>query len=214
MIPRTPLRDSVYGEILRRLHRGDLPPASRVRDAELAGQLGVSRTPVREALLRMAREGVLQADAGKGFRVPPLATTEIKETGAILAELESLALSLIPDPEPALLDRLAGLARQLEQTRGDAARCIELDEEWHRAMLEQCPNDRLLRLITTLRQVPHRYLHAYMREAGRLSLSTLYHGKILEALRQGDRAEAVRQLRQRWRRGVEELVAWIDRSGR
>jgi len=59
MISRVPLRDEVYHRILSQVQRGDLPAGSRVRDAVLAGQLGVSRTPIREALLRLAREGLL-----------------------------------------------------------------------------------------------------------------------------------------------------------
>src|SRR4029450_574097 len=71
-ITRVPLRDQIYHEVLARIHRGDLSPGSRVRDTTLAQQLGVSRTPVREALLRLSREGVLDIETGRGFRLRPL----------------------------------------------------------------------------------------------------------------------------------------------
>src|SRR5438552_12261037 len=96
-IPRTPLRDEVYRHLLDRIHRGEITPGVRVRDTALAAQLGVSRTPVREALLRLTRDGVLEADMGRGFRLCPLARNEIREIGAILGALEALAFELSPD---------------------------------------------------------------------------------------------------------------------
>jgi DNA-binding GntR family transcriptional regulator len=208
-ITRVPLRDQIYHEVLARIHRGDLPPGSRVRDTTLAQQLGVSRTPVREALLRLSREGVLDIETGRGFRLRPLARQELREVGGILASLEPLALRLVPEFPPDKLDTLADLAKQLDQTRSDIPRIVELDAAWHRGLLEDCPNRLLLDLIATLRQVPGRYLHAYLREAGRVSLSTLHHTWILEALRREDRQAAGEILERRWRRGIEEMEAWI-----
>lgn len=207
MITRAPLRDQVYLDILQRIQRGSIAPGTRIRDAELAGELGVSRTPVREALIRLAREGALDADVGRGFRVSRLDPVELQEAGTILAELEPLALELVPDFPPHRLDRLAAIARRLEQTRGDIDACIELDDEWHRTLLEQCPNRRLLGLIETLRQTPRRYLRHYLKQAGRLSLSTVHHGRIAAALARGDRPAARELLQRRWRKGLEEVVS-------
>ena len=208
MIARVPLRDEVYRQVLDRIHRGDLPAGARLRDSELAAQLGVSRTPVREALLRLAREGVLESTMGRGFRVRSLDAAELEEVGAILGALESLALRLSAEPPADRLDRLSELDRRLEQTRGDAAACLDIEDEWHRTLLEGCPNRRLLELIAALRQVPRRYLAAFMRDAGRLSLSTLPHMKIVNALRDGGRDSAATVFDQQWRRGLAELGAW------
>jgi DNA-binding GntR family transcriptional regulator len=209
VISRVPLGAQVYGEILQLVQRGELAPGTRVSDAALAGRLGVSRTPVREALLRLAREGVLDADTGRGFRVRRLDRAELRDVGAILAELEPLALRLAQELPAERLERLGEIARQLEQTRGDIGRAVELDEAWHQLLLEGCPNRRLLELIATLRQVPQRYVYAYLREAGRVSLSTLHHTRLLAALRSGDREAAAGLLERRWRRGIEEMETWI-----
>ena len=208
-ITRAPLGTQVYGEIAQLIQRGALVPGSRIRDAAIAASLGVSRTPVREALLRLASEGVLDADAGRGFRVRPLDRAELRDVGAILAELEPLALRLGGEVPGDRLDRLAEIARRLEQTRGDMALAIELDETWHQVLLEGCPNRRLLELIATLRQVPQRYVYAYLREAGRVSLSTVHHSRLLTALQGGDHEAAARLLERRWRRGIEEMETWI-----
>ena len=212
MIARAPLRDEVCRQILDRIHRGDLPPGSRVRDSELAAQLGVSRTPIREALLHLARDGVLDTAMGRGFRVRPLDAAELREVGDILGSLESLALRLSSSPPQDRLDQLRQVDRRIEQTRGDVSRCLDLEDEWHRILLEACPNHRLLDLIASLRQAPRRYLAAYMRDAGRLSLSTLPHQKILQALEEHGCDSAAAVFEQQWRRGVAELEAWVARA--
>jgi len=207
MLTRAPLRDLVYLDLLQRVQRGAIAPGTRIRDADIARQLGVSRTPVREALIRLAREGTLAADVGRGFRVLPLATDELREVGAILAVLEPLALDLVPGFPPDRLDGLGEVARRLEQTRGDIDACIELDDEWHRRLLADCPNRRLVGLIETLRQTPRRYLRHYLQQAGRLSLSTVHHTRIADALSRGDRAAARGMLERRWTRGLDEIVS-------
>jgi DNA-binding GntR family transcriptional regulator len=207
MLARSPLRDQVYLDLLQRVQRGTLIPGSRIRDSEIAKQLGVSRTPVREALIRLAREGALDAEVGRGFRVRSLATDELREVGAILALLEPFALGLVPAFSPERLEELARVVRRLEQTRGDIDACIELDDEWHRLLLSDCPNRRLLSLIEALRQTPRRYLRHYLQQAGRLSLSTVHHGRIAEALRRGDRGAAGALLERRWTKGLEEIVS-------
>ncbi len=212
MISRVPLRDEVYRRILAQVQRGDLPAGSRVRDSALAGELGVSRTPIREALLRLVREGVLDTTLGRGFRVRPLDPAELRNVGEILGVLEALALRASPAPDDSRRRRLLELDRQLEQTRGDLSRCLDLEDEWHRALLEACPNRRLLDMISSLRHIPRRYLAAYMRDAGRLSLSTLPHTKILAALKDGGPDSGASVFEQQWKKGVAELVTWTDRQ--
>jgi DNA-binding GntR family transcriptional regulator len=211
VIVRTPLRNEVYSALLELIYRGDLPAGTRIRDTALATQLGVSRTPVREALLRLSREGVVAADMGRGFTVGRLDPVEMRETGAILSTLECLALRSCGDIPPERLARLTEIDGQLARTRGDVDRCIALDEEWHRTLLQDCPNGRLRDIIATLWQVPRRYMRAYLREAGRVSLSTQHHARIIEALRRNDRAAAAERFSHHWQRGIEELGAWIER---
>lgn len=195
----------MYLQILQRIQRGVLEPGTRVRDAVIAAELGVSRTPVREALVRLAREGVLASDVGRGFRLTPLDPTELRDIGSILAALEPLALEQSAEPTPDQMSRLAGIVRRLEQTRGDIAACIELDDEFHHVLLEGCPNRRLLALVETLRRGLRRYLHHYLQRGGRVSLSALPHSRIADALRHGDRAAARQLLERKWRKGLDEI---------
>ena len=204
-IVRAPLGEQAYLQLLQRIERGDVPAGVKLRDSTIAAELGVSRTPVREAMVRLAREGVLAAEAGRGFRLTPMTPVELREVGSILASLEPLALDQSPDPTPDQLDHLQGVVRRLEQTRGDIAACVELDDQFHRVLLEGCPNRRLLTLVETLRRGLRRYLHHYLQRGGRVSLSTLQHTRIAEALRNGDRAGARQLLERKWRRGIDEI---------
>src|SRR5215207_3885888 len=165
LITRKPLRDHVYQEILQRVQHGELVPGTRVRDTTLASQLGVSRTPVREALLRLAREGVLDADMGRGFSVCRLDPAEMRESGAILSALEVLALRSAAPTSSDHLVRLGDIDRTLAGTRSDVDRVVALEEEWHRVLLLDCPNRRLRDMIENLWQVPRRYMRAYLRDA-------------------------------------------------
>ncbi len=211
IIARTPLRDEVHRQILERVAGGSIPPGTRIKDSVLATELGVSRTPVREALLRLVREGVLAADMGRGFSVRPLNATEMQETGVILARLEGLALELSGDIPAERLAELSEIDRLLAAVRGNPERCIDLDEQWHRTLLRACPNERLLSMIQSLWQVPRRYMRAYLRLAGHLWLSTQHHARIIAALRRNDRETAAARFSHHWQRGIEELSAWIGR---
>ena len=205
LITRSWLGEQVYIELLQRIERGELPTDSKLRDTSLATQLGVSRTPVREALVRLAREGVLSADPGRGFRLTPMSSAELREIGSILAVLEPLALDQSAEVSEDQLARLGEVVRRLEQTRGDIGACVELDGQFHRVLLEGCANRRLLRLVETLRGGLRRYLHHYLQRGGRVSLSTLQHTRIADALRKGDRPGARQMIERKWRRGMDEI---------
>jgi DNA-binding GntR family transcriptional regulator len=207
ILERSSLGEQVYLDVLQRIQRGSLPAGAKLRDSAIATELGVSRTPVREALSRLAWEGLLAADTGRGFRLRTLDPVELREIGSILAALEPLALDQSPDPTPELLTRLGDVVRRLEQTRGDVARCVELDDEFHRVLLADSPNRRLLALVESLRRGLRRYLHHYLERGGRVSLSSLPHSRIAEALRKSDRPAARQQLERKWRRGVEEIAS-------
>jgi DNA-binding GntR family transcriptional regulator len=84
-----------------------------------------------------------------------------------------------------------------------------LDDRFHRVLLEACPNRRLLQLVETLRGGLRRYVHHYLQRGGRVSLSTLQHTKIADALRKGDRPGAGQLLERKWRRGMEEIESTL-----
>jgi DNA-binding GntR family transcriptional regulator len=208
-IVRRPLREAVHAELLEQICRGAVPAGSRLSDVTLAAQLGVSRTPVREALLRLHREGMVRADMGRGFVVEPLSGREVHELYPILWTLECLALRLSPPPSASRLRELKAINRDLRSAKRDAEASLELDGRWHRALVAACANGPLLELIRSLKERLRRYEYAYMRDVGRVELSTRHHERIAAALSAGDLDRAVHWLERNWRISQERLGGWL-----
>jgi DNA-binding GntR family transcriptional regulator len=207
-IARVPLRDQVHHAIIDRILRDELRPGARISDTTLARELGVSRTPIREALLRLEREGFLEADVGRGFFVKPLSVREVRDVYPVLWTLEVAALrgtAALTEDRRAELDRI-NAALEGEQ---DPERRIDLDEAWHRTLLETCGNEYLMGLIATLKTVIRRYEYAYMQNAGYIPVSTRTHEQIAELLAAGDVDGAAPLLENNWRFTLDSLLKWL-----
>lgn len=210
-IARIPLRDQVHHAIVDRILRDDLKPGARISDTALARELGVSRTPIREALLRLEREGFLGADVGRGFFVKPLSVREMREVYSVLWTLEVLAMR---NAAPLTPERAAALVRinTALEAEQDAARRIDLDVEWHRTLLESSDNEYLRTTIESLKRVVRRYEYAYMLNAGFVPASTRTHEQIVSLTLAGDLEGAVRLLEDNWRVGMENLIVWLEET--
>ena len=208
-ITRVPLRDQVHHAIVDRILRDELKPGARISDTALARELGVSRTPIREALLRLESEGFLEADIGRGFFVKPLSVREVREAYPVLWTLEVLALRGTGAPTS---ERRAEMDRINAALEGedDPERRIDLDGEWHRTLLEPCGNEYLLTLIGSLKSVIRRYEYAYMQNAGYIPVSTRAHDEIAELVSAGDVEGAVPLLENNWRFTMQSLLGWLD----
>jgi len=200
MIVRERLSVDVHQELLKQIIQGNFAPGQRLRDAELAESLGVSRTPVREALLRLEREGFISAQKHLGFSVKGLAESEIREVYPLVRLLECAALSEARLPDRERLAKLEKLGRALIKERDNPLRRIELDSGWHELVLETTANAHLKRILTDLKRIMFRYEYAFMEQDDLVSLSAAEHDGILSALAEGDREKAVTLLGAHWDR--------------
>ena len=207
-ITRVPLRDQVHHAVVDRILRDELRPGARISDTALARELGVSRTPIREALLRLEREGFLEADVGRGFFVKPLSVREVREVYPVLWTLEVLALRCAAPLTDARRAEMARINAELEDEQ-DPERRIDLDGAWHRTLLETCGNEYLMAQIAALKAVIRRYEYAYMQNAGYIPVSTRTHEQIAELVAGGKVDEAVPLLESNWRFTMESLLAWL-----
>jgi DNA-binding GntR family transcriptional regulator len=208
VISKRPLREQIRDEVLSRLVRGEYPVGGRINEGELADELGVSRTPLREALANLALEGVLELRPNRGYWLSPLTATEVRETYPVIGALEVLALrSSEPTQLFAHAPELITLAdAMLEASPQDAG---SMDDQWHQELLRFCPNQRLLNLIKTQKTVVHRYELAYFNVDGRIQESVAQHRRIAEALRAGHIDQAARELKDNWDAGMRQMIDFI-----
>ena len=111
MFERQPLRKRVQKEILARIADNRLPPEMRINESHLALDMGISRTPLREAMLGLEAMGFLNSDMGRGFVVPPISSEDFRQSQAILAKMAPYALGLtasVPTSQIMELSNLLG----------------------------------------------------------------------------------------------------------
>ncbi|GAA0707314.1 GntR family transcriptional regulator [Dactylosporangium roseum] len=213
VIERRPLRDQIREEVLKRLARGDFAAGEEINLSALADELGVSRTPLREALIAMAGERILENDQGRGFRFAPVSRREYRELCVILAALESLALEL---SDPAHLRRIAPellrLAQEFPDTVAEQGVVDSHDDVWHDLLLSGCTNDRLLDLITGVKAGMRRYAHLAVADEAPLRRDASEHATIARHLLDADLQGAVVVLRANWANGMERMLELIPES--
>jgi DNA-binding GntR family transcriptional regulator len=206
-ISRRNLRHDAQAVLRQQLLEGQLE--GRLNECELSVELGISRTPLREALLGLEKEGLVVAAPGKGFSIVPLSAQELGEVYPILWTLECLALRLRGFPTA---DELAALTRtndRLEAKLHQSSAALQLDTEWHTALLKPCPNARLKESIRHLKQSAYRYEYAYMQEARRVIASVAQHRRILAALKRRDMETATATLEENWRVTLDIAGSWF-----
>lgn len=208
-IPRPePLRASVYRRVVRLMTDGELEPGQTLTEAGLSKALGVSRTPVREALLQLEAEGVLQSTPARGFTVRDLSTTEATELFPILAALEGLAVRTTT-PSQIDIKQLREIDEQFA-TAQDPITCWKLDTAFHETMVASCPNQSLRALITRLRVTMSRYEIEYMRRVGTWNHTTdTRHTAIVDALAAHDPERATEAVWQNWAQSLLAVRTWL-----
>lgn len=213
VIERRTLRAQVRDELLARMRSGRITPGEGVNEIQLAAELGVSRTPLREALIALESEGQMVSENGKGFRFVRMRARELAELGPIIATLEGLAIDLSPvDRVREIAVELLRLAEEFPDSVARHGLVNHRDDEWHTLMISACPNERLLSTITGLRLAVHRYESLLVSDEDMVSRTAVEHVAIAERLCSGDLAGAKVALMENWTHGIERLVAASGRS--
>ncbi len=206
---RPSLRRSVREAILEKLLDGELPPSSRVNESSLAKSLGVSQTPIREALLGLESDGLLESAPGRGFLVRAFDVKEMRELYSLVGLLEAHALQKAGSPNPATLRRLDQLNEQIRRCESRPRRAHELDTRWHQTLLAHSTNQRLHRTLEGLKLDVARYEFAYLRDIGNLSSSADQHAEIEALLENGELEAACQALENNWTGGIPAIAEWL-----
>ena len=207
-IVRDNISDAVASELRNMIVDGRLPAGERINEVHLSQQLGVSRTPLREALARLAQEGALRHAARIGYFVRPLTLEEFEQIYAIRPLLDPEALRLAGLPSADRLEHLRVINDQI-RSAGDADRVIDLDDEWHLDLVAGCPNRVLIGLIQQIIHRTRRYELALFRERHNVELSIGDHERILRALENADLEAACAELKQNMQTGRPPIVRWL-----
>ncbi|MDR2323775.1 MAG: GntR family transcriptional regulator [Microbacterium sp.] len=206
-IERKNLRSQVREELLARMRTGNVRPGEGINEVQLAAELGVSRTPLREALIALESEGQISSENGKGFRFVPLSAGEFEDLAPVMATLESLALELSPvDELKAVGARLVELAEAFTDEHVEHSLVMTKDDEWHTVMLSACPNRRLLDVIESVRGSFHRYEALLVAEDVKIDRVAAEHAAIARALAAGDVPTAIEALKVNWLHGMRRIL--------
>ena len=207
-IERKTLRTQVREELLARMRSGDVRPGEGINEMQLAAELGVSRTPLREALIGLESEGQITSENGKGFRFVKLSANEFEELAPVMAALESLALDLTPEEKRRVLGReLSAMASAFAQNIAERSLIVQRDDEWHNLMLSACPNSRLLELTENMRALIHRYESLIVSDEAMIERVAAEHTEIADCLARGDLEGAKTALKANWINGVRRVLA-------
>ena len=182
-------RADVYDFLRSRIISGELAPLSRIKEQEVAAQLDISRTPVREALARLEMEGLVRRAPRRGATVSPVELDEVDEIYEIRAALEKLvarrACERATDAEIEEMTRALQRAQSCLEA-GDIDRLIENTMHFHTLLNHSSRSPRLIALLRTLEDRLVSFRNKGLRYPGRAESAMRQHWGILEALRRKD----------------------------
>ncbi len=203
------IASSLYDELKKKVQSGGYAPGARLNEVKLASQFEVSRTPLREALNKLAANRVILSTPRIGFQVPYLTIAEFRDLYEMRSILDCAALERSGVPETKVIDQLHELTARMAAERS-AARRIDLDDRFHLLLVARCKNQMLIDAIRDLMGRTRRYELAYLAEQAATELATDEHGAIIQALRRNDLKGAQIALRVNLTSGMEPLTRWLE----
>jgi DNA-binding GntR family transcriptional regulator len=217
--------EQVYQRLRDLIVQGLLAPGIRVVETDVASRLGVSRTPVREALQRLQQEGfVVGAPGAQQARltVAPLTRADVHELLNIVGELEGLAARWTASHPAAQRRALATELKALNADFHDAGRTAptdhgrmyEADERLHRKVVEASAGPRLIALHDSVKPQAERYIRMYIGMlTSDIRASVAEHDAIIDAIRDGKADEAQAAVQVNWRHAAERIGRVIEVAG-
>ncbi|MBN7758241.1 GntR family transcriptional regulator [Nitratireductor aquimarinus] len=216
-IGKMPARDRAYHELKFRILEGRLPPGTTLLETEVASLLSLSRTPVREALIRLEEEGLVDVRPRHGITVKALTVDEIEQIYQVFSALEVKAAQLTARRGISAEDhkRLDGILTQMERAsqRGDIESWSELDDEFHSELVGLCGNPRLLSMLRQLWDMQYHARRAITKLRPLPLVSDREHRAILAAIAAGNAEEATRLHQAHRDRADQQLLSLLRQRG-
>lgn len=184
-----PLRDVVFNTLRRAILKGDLKPGERLMEIALADRLGVSRTPIREAIRKLELEGLVVMAPRKGARVASITERDLNDVLEVRKGMETLAIKLackrITEEE---LEKLEEIEMKFQKMieNDDLTGMAETDVAFHDTIYHATNNQRLVQLLNNLGEQMYRYRMEYLKDREGWNTLIEEHRAICEALRERD----------------------------
>lgn len=209
-----PLRDVVFQTLRTAILKGDLKPGERLMELQLASKLGVSRTPIREAIRMLEQEGLARTIPRKGAEVAGMTEKDMEDVLQIRCVLEELAARLscqnITDEEMREL-KIAMVDFEEKTREGNVVELAKADVTFHDIIYRAADNPKLLVLLNNLREQMYRYRTEYMKDDRIHPVLIREHKEMVKALESRDQELVAREVRQHLR-NQEEVMKKIIRD--
>ena len=194
-----PLREVVFNTLRQAILKGELEPGERLMEIQLAERLGVSRTPIREAIRKLELEGLVLMIPRKGAEVAKISEKSLRDVLELRRSLEELAIELacqrMTEEE---IDELEDAQRAFRKAvdSKDVMLMAETDEKYHEIIYQGTKNSRLVQILNNLREQMYRYRLEYIKDADKRQILLIEHDNILKAVRNRKVAEAKAAMRE------------------
>lgn len=185
-----PLRDVVFQTLRQAILKGQLEPGERLMEIQLANRLGVSRTPIREAMRKLELEGLVVMVPRKGAEVASITEQDLFDVLEVRRSLECLAAGLACERmNGEILEELKKAMDEFKSLAGskDLAELTDSDIQFHEQIYHATGNKRLVQLLNNLREQMYRYRLEYLKDETTHQKLVEEHEKIYEALRTGNK---------------------------
>ena len=188
-----PLRDVVFNTLREAILKGELEPGERLMEIALANRLGVSRTPIREAIRKLELEGLVVMIPRRGAQVASITKKDLQDVLEVRSSLEVLATELACERiRPEQLAQLRGALQRFEQVLGssDVSVIAGADVDFHDVIFMATGNARLVQILNNLREQMYRYRMEYLKDFSSHARLLEEHRQLVEAIAAGDREGA------------------------
>jgi DNA-binding GntR family transcriptional regulator len=208
------LSEHVYNALSEAIVEGKLPPGERLRETQMAEALGVSRTPVHEAFVRLKQQHLLSSDASGAYYVAEWDRQTLWEIATLRAALESLAFSLAPQNlSQEDFDHLEEITRQMgemdaDPESSDYKRMAQFDFQFHTYIWTRTGHDLLEQALENIKPQAHFYMFL-TRQAGQTDYAEK-HRILIEFLKHGDRSQVNEIMLDHIIASSEKAIAWWE----
>ena len=188
-----PLRDVVFNTLRQAILKGELKPGERLMEIALAERLGVSRTPIREAMRKLEQEGLVVMIPRRGAQVANITEKDLNDVLEVRIALENVAIekacARMTEEE---MRRLWLAAKEFEHTiaEGNLVKLAEADVAFHEVIYQASDNKRLNQVLNNLREQMYRYRLEYIKDEDKRQILIVEHEHILAAIKARNIAEA------------------------